>query len=72
MSLAPARVLGVEGGTLAVGAPADVTLLDLDRTVRVDPDTFVSRGKNTPFAGWELTGAAAATIVSGRVVWTAE
>ena len=52
--------------------PADVTLLDLERRVVVDPDTFVSRGRNTPFAGWELTGSATTTIVSGRVVWTRE
>ena len=72
LSIGPARILGVPGGTLALGAPADVTLLDLERRVRVDPDSFVSRGTNTPFAGWELTGCAATTIVSGRVVWTRE
>ena len=72
LSSGPARILGVPGGTLALGAPADVTLLDLERRVRVDPDTFVSRGRNTPFAGWELVGSATTTIVSGRVVWTRE
>jgi dihydroorotase len=70
MSTAPARVLGLPGGTLKVGAPADVTLLDLEKRVRVDPTTFVSRGRNTPFAGWELTGSAAKTIVAGRIVWS--
>ncbi len=70
MSTGPARVLGLPGGTLKVGAPADVTLLDLEKHVRVDPETFVSRGRNTPFAGWELTGSAAATLVNGRIVWS--
>jgi dihydroorotase len=37
--------------------------------VKVDPHRFVSKGRNTPFAGWELTGAPAATIVGGSVVW---
>jgi dihydroorotase len=70
MSAGPARILGLPGGSLEVGAPADITLIDLERRVRVDPTTFVSRGKNTPFAGWELTGAAVATIVAGRIMWT--
>lgn len=70
MSTGPAKVLGVAGGTLAVGAPADITLMDLEKRVRVDPETFLSRGKNTPFAGWELTGAATTTIVAGRIVWS--
>ena len=48
MSTAPARVLGVGGGTLAPGAPADVTLIDLEKRVRVDPEAFVSLGRNTP------------------------
>ena len=68
----PARILGVEGGTLRVGAPADVTLLDPKRPHLVDPERFVSRGRNTPFAGWELEGAAVATLVSGRIVWKLE
>jgi len=72
LSTAPATILGVPGGTLARGAPADITLLDVDRPVKVDPARFRSRGKNTPFTGWELTGAAVKTLVAGRVVWTAE
>ncbi len=72
LSSGPARVLGVAGGTLKVGSPADVTLLDLTRQVRVDPGSFRSRGKNTPFAGWELEGGPVTTIVGGRVAWTLE
>ena len=72
LSSGPARVLGVAGGTLKVGSPADVTLLDPTRHVRVDPESFHSRGKNTPFAGWELEGGPVTTIVGGRVAWTLE
>jgi dihydroorotase len=71
LSTGPARVLSLPGGTLAPGAPADLTLLDLDRRVKVDPARFESKGRNTPFGGWTLRGAPAATIVGGRVVWKA-
>jgi dihydroorotase len=69
MSLNPARILGVPGGTLAVGSPADVTLIDLDRTWTVDVNTFASKSRNCPFHGWTLRGRAVMTIVEGRVVW---
>ncbi len=72
MSTGPARVLGVSGGTLEVGAPADISLFDPQKRVRVDPDKFRSKGRNTPFGGWELTGAPVRTFVAGRVVWSAE
>ena len=65
----PARAFGLPGGTLAPGSPADVTLLDPKRRWTVDPSRFESLSRNTPFAGWELTGAPAATIVEGRIVW---
>jgi dihydroorotase len=65
----PARVLRLtDAGTLAEGAPADLTVLDLDRHVVVDPRRFVSRSRNTPFAGWELRGAPVMTVVAGRIV----
>lgn len=66
LSTGPARVLGVAGGTLEPGGVADVTLLDLDKVVTVDPRDFRSKGRNTPFTGWQLTGAAVATILGGR------
>jgi dihydroorotase len=69
LSVNPARILGVAGGTLAEGAPADITLLAPDVRARVDARALVSKSKNTPYDGWELTGAAAATIVGGRVVY---
>jgi dihydroorotase len=68
MSLNPARILGVPGGTLAEGSVADVTLIDPDYEYSVDPRQFKSKGKNTPFAEWRLTGAPHATIVGGKVV----
>ncbi len=68
LSTAPARLLGIPGGSLAPGSPADVTLIDLDREVQVDPAAFRSKARNTPFAGWRLRGAAAGTIVGGRVI----
>jgi dihydroorotase len=67
MSTAPASILGLPGGRLALGSPGDVTVLDLDRTWTVDPSTFASKSRNTPFAGWNLTGKAVATIVGGEV-----
>jgi dihydroorotase len=67
----PARVLGLAGGTLAPGNPADVTVLDLERPVTVDPTRFATKGRNTPFAGWSLVGAPVLTIVGGRVAWRA-
>jgi dihydroorotase len=66
LSTGPARAFGLPGGTLAPGSPADVTLLDLERAVTIDPTTFRSKSRNTPFAGWELLGAPAGTILGGR------
>jgi len=70
MSVNPARILGVAGGSLAVGQPADVTILAPDLQVTIEAAMLRSRSKNTPFDGWKLRGAAAATIVGGRTVYT--
>ena len=72
MSLNPARILGVQAGTLSVGHAGDVTVLDLEREVAVDAAGFRSKGRSTPFGGRTLRGAAVATIVGGRVAWRAE
>jgi dihydroorotase len=69
LSTNPARVLGLPGGSLAPGAPADVTVLDLAQVRQVDPARFQSKGRNTPFGGWSLKGWPALTIVGGQVVW---
>ncbi len=71
LSTRPARILGLPGGTLAPGAPGDVTVLDLERRWVVDADRFASKGRNTPFDGLELSGRAVATTVAGRVVFRA-
>ncbi|OGP56329.1 MAG: hypothetical protein A2Y65_10350 [Deltaproteobacteria bacterium RBG_13_52_11] len=68
MSSNPAKILGIPGGSLAMGKPADITVIDLDKKWVVDPDTFASKGRNTPFKGWRLRGKVYATIVKGEVV----
>ncbi|MBI5628299.1 MAG: dihydroorotase [Candidatus Rokubacteria bacterium] len=68
MSSGPARVLGLPGGSLAPGAAADITILDLERPFTVDPAAFHSRSRNTPFRGVTGTGAPIMTIVGGTVV----
>lgn len=67
----PARVLGLPGGTLAPGSPADVTVIDLERAATIEPRSFRSKSRNTPFGGWPVTGGAVLTIVAGRVVFEA-
>src|SRR5215831_20884698 len=69
LSVNPARVLRVEGGTLAEGAPADISILAPDLKVTVDASTMKSKSRNTPFDGWQLRGGVAATIVGGRAVY---
>ncbi|HEX5521798.1 MAG TPA: dihydroorotase, partial [Longimicrobiaceae bacterium] len=69
MSCAPARSMSLPGGTLALGAAADVTIFDPDLEWTVDPARFVSLSRNTPFTGWKLRGRATHTIVGGRIVW---
>jgi dihydroorotase len=71
LSRDPARLLNLPGGSLTVGAAADVTLLDPDAAVTIDPTRFASKSRNTPFGGWTATGRPWKTIVGGRVVWEA-
>jgi dihydroorotase len=68
MSLNPARILGVPGGSLKVGSPADLTLIDLNRSWTVDTQKFASKSRNCPFHGWALKGQAVMTFVGGRIV----
>ncbi|HEY9074398.1 MAG TPA: dihydroorotase [Desulfobaccales bacterium] len=68
MSLNPARILGLPIGTLTIGAPADLTLIDLNREWTVDANTFASKSRNCPFHGWTLPGKAVMTLVGGRIV----
>jgi dihydroorotase len=67
MTINPARILGIPKGTLAIGADADVTVIDPDVEWTVDPAKFKSKSTNTPFAGWKLRGRADTVIVGGRV-----
>ncbi len=67
MSGNPARTLGLEGGRLEVGAPADFIAVDPDEEWTVDPEKFVSKGKNTPFAGRKVFGKVKYTVVDGEV-----
>ena len=69
LSVNPARILGVAGGSLAAGAPADITVIAPDLKVRVQAARMRSRSKNTPFDGWELRGGVAATLVGGRTLF---
>jgi dihydroorotase len=77
LTAGPVRALGLDRevpglGTLAVGAPGDVTIVDPAAAWLVDPESFASLGRNTPFAGRSLTGKVVATIVGGNIVWQAE
>ena len=65
----PARLLGLEAGTLSVGATADVTLIDPAKEWTVEANAFQSASRNTPFDGWTLKGRAIRTIVRGETVW---
>lgn len=67
LTINPARILGIDKGSLRVGADADVTIIDPERTWTVDPQQFRSKSKNSPFGGWELTGRAETVIVGGRI-----
>jgi dihydroorotase len=69
LSRDPARLLRLPGGSLGAGAPGDLTLIDPDAAVTIDPTRFASRSRNTPFAGWTATGRPWKTIVGGTVVW---
>lgn len=65
----PARLFGLPWGELAVGGDADLTVIDLEEERAIDPDAFLSKGRNTPFAGWRVKGWPVLTLVAGRVVW---
>ncbi len=71
LSCNPARILGLKAGSLAPGSPADLVLLDLERSWKVDPAGFRSKGKNTPFKGWTLKGQVQCTLLGGQVVYRA-
>ncbi len=65
----PAKVFRLNSGKLEVGAPADITIVDLQSERAVDPSAFASKSNNTPFGGWLLKGWPVATVVDGKTVW---
>lgn len=69
MSTMPARTFGLPGGSLVPGGAADVVLFDPQRRWQVDPSAFLSQSRNSPFAGWELSGKVVRTLVAGRTVF---
>jgi dihydroorotase len=72
MSAAPAKILGIPGGTLAPGGVADVTVIDPTATWTCDPARLRSRSRNTPFAGRAMVGRAMLTIVGGNIAFAEE
>jgi dihydroorotase len=69
LTVEPARAFGLNKGTLAAGADADVVLINPDSAWVVDPNRFHSKSRNTPFAGWNVRGKVIATVVGGTVVY---
>ncbi len=67
-SCRPAELLGLEGGTLRPGAPADITVIDLEAEGTIDPGTFYSLARHTPFAGSPYRGRPVMTIVGGEII----
>ena len=72
MSYNPARIIGSDRGTLDIGKPGDVTVIDPNKEYIIDSMTFLSKGKNTPFNGWKVKGLVKATICDGKVVYQGE
>ncbi|RJG26058.1 dihydroorotase [Paenibacillus thiaminolyticus] len=70
MTTDPANVFGLSAGRLVPGAPADITVIDLEAEHEVNPEEFLSKGRNTPFTGWKLKGWPVMTLVDGRIVWS--
>jgi len=68
LTIGPAKALGLPGGRIEPGCPADLTLIDPEAHWRVDPEHFASRSRNTPFAGWDLRGRAVTVFLTGRKV----
>ena len=69
MSLKPAEILVIDKGSLEVGKVADITIIDTEKTYAIDPNTFVSKGKNTPFTGMEVSGEVVYTLINGKIIY---
>ncbi len=69
MTNKPAGVFALPYGTLEIGSPADLTVIDLEKETVIDKETFCSKGKNTPFQGWKVKGIPVLTLAAGNVVY---
>ena len=72
LTVQPAKIISIDRGNLSEGAIADIAIIDPDETWAVDPSKFFSKSRNTPFAGWKMRGRVIKTLVSGKVVWSAD
>ncbi len=68
MTYNPAKMLNIDKGTLTIGKAADIAIIDPNRTYKIDPSTFASKSKNTPFGGFQVKGKVIYTIVDGNIV----
>ena len=71
MTINPANVIGIDKGTLSIGADADITIINPHLKWNVNPDTFLSKSANTPLAGRQLIGKAETAIVGGEIRYQA-
>lgn len=69
LTVKPSEVFKLQSGQLKEGAPADLTIIDMNSISTINPESFLSKGKNTPFTGWECKGWPVMTIVEGKLVW---
>jgi len=69
MTSNPAQLLKLDAGTLSIGAAADITVFDANKTWTLDRDKLISKGKNTPWHGREMTGQVKQTLKDGRIVF---
>lgn len=69
LTIKPAEAFGLPYGTIEVGAAADIVILNLDEERAINPDEFLSKGRNTPFTGWKCKGWPVMTISEGQIVW---
>lgn len=72
LTIKPALTFGLPYGRLEAGALADITLIDINQKEKINPEDFLSKGKNTPFSQWECVGWPQLTIVNGKIAWSRE
>ncbi|MCJ8006201.1 dihydroorotase [Lederbergia wuyishanensis] len=70
LTVIPSKTFGLKSGTLEIGQDANITLLDLNLVKEINPENFASKGKNTPFGGWNCKGWPVATFVNGKLIWS--